>query len=112
MGSTSFINEVDCIILPSYREGLPKSLLEAASCALPIVTYDVPGCREVVVDGINGFLVPLRDEYALLHAIKKLLDNTNLRDKFGQAGRELVIREFSQEKIANETKKIWEEVLS
>ena len=100
------------VCLPSYREGLPKSLLEAASCALPIVTYDVPGCREVVIDGINGFLVPLKDEHALLNAIKKLLDDASLCDKFGQAGRELVIREFSQQKIASETKKIWEEVLS
>ena len=100
------------VCLPSYREGLPKSLLEAASCALPIVTYDVPGSREVVIDGINGFLVPLKDEHALLNAIKKLLNDASLCDKFGQAGRELVIREFSQEKIASETKKIWEEVLS
>ena len=100
------------VCLPSYREGLPKSLLEAASCALPIVTYDVPGCREVVIDGINGFLVPLKDENALLNAIKKLLDDASLCDKFGQAGRELVIRKFSQQKIASETKKIWEEVLS
>ena len=100
------------ICLPSYREGLPKSLLEAASCALPIVTYDVPGCREVVIDGINGFLVPLKDKDALLNAIKTLLDDASLCDKFGQAGRELVIREFSQQKIANETNKIWQEVLS
>ena len=100
------------VCLPSYREGLPKSLLEAASCALPIVTYDVPGCREVVIDGINGFLVPLKDENALLNAIKKLLDDASLCNKFGQAGRELVIREFSQQKIASETKQIWEEVLS
>ena len=100
------------VCLPSYREGLPKSLLEAASCALPIVTYDVPGCREVVIDGINGFLVPLKDENALLNAIKKLLDDTSLCNQFGQAGRELVIREFSQQKIASETKQIWEEVLS
>ena len=100
------------VCLPSYREGLPKSLLEAASCALPIVTYDVPGCREVVIDGINGFLVPLKDEHALLNAIKKLLNDVSLCDKFGQAGRDLVIREFSQQKIASETKKIWKEVLS
>ena len=100
------------VCLPSYREGLPKSLLEAASCALPIVTYDVPGCREVVIDGINGFLIPLKDENSLLNAIKKLLDDASLCDKFGQAGRELVIRKFSQQKIASETKKIWEEVLS
>jgi glycosyltransferase involved in cell wall biosynthesis len=58
------------------------------------------------------FLVPLKDEHALLNAIKKLLDDASLCDKFGQAGRELVIREFSQQKIASETKKIWEEVLS
>lgn len=65
--------------LPSYWEGLPKSLLEAAACGLPIVTTDTPGCREIVRENLNGFLVPIRDAYDLAEALKKLIDNAELR---------------------------------
>ena len=66
------LNRASIICLPSYREGLPKALLEAASCAKPIVTFDVPGCREVVVEGLNGFLVPPRDVLGLIGALQSL----------------------------------------
>jgi len=95
----------------SYREGLPKSLLEAASCARPIVTYDVVGCREIVVDGENGFLVPLKDEKALIKAVRNLLSDAKLRSRLGQAGRKMVLEEFSQEKVAAQTMQVWEDVL-
>lgn len=105
------LRQAAVVCLPSYREGLPKALLEAASCALPIVTYDVPGCREVVVDGENGFLVPLKDEQALVVALENLLSDPELRQRMGVAGRKIVLREFSQEKVAAETMRVWEEVL-
>ncbi len=57
----ALLADVDMVVLPSYREGLPKGLIEAAACALPLVTTDVPGCREVVSDGVDGLLVPVRD---------------------------------------------------
>ncbi|MDO8772971.1 MAG: glycosyltransferase family 4 protein, partial [Burkholderiaceae bacterium] len=62
----------DMVVLPSYREGLPKSLIEAAACALPLVTTDVPGCREVVTHEVDGLLVPVKDAKALASAIERL----------------------------------------
>lgn len=100
------------ICFPSYREGLPKSLLEAASCSIPIVAYDVPGSREVVIDQFNGLLVPLKNENALKNAIKILLNDSALRESFGSSGRRLIVDEFSQEKIAVETNAVWQEVLN
>lgn len=89
--------------LPSYREGLPKSLLEAAACGLPIVTTDTPGCREVVVDGDNGLLVPVRDSDALAAALKKLLLDTALRQRMGERSRVMAENEFSAERVIRET---------
>ncbi len=109
---TDIMRQASIVCLPSDREGLPKSLLEAASCSKPIVTYDVPGCREIVIDGKNGFLIPPKDIEALTQAIWKLLENSKLREKMGNAGRALVLKEFSQEKVAAQTIQIWQEVLS
>ena len=66
------------VCLPSYREGLPKALLEAASCGRPIVAFDVPGCREIVIDAYNGILVPFKDEGELRAALVHLIDNPRL----------------------------------
>ena len=85
------------ICMPSYREGLPRSLIEAAACGLPIVTADVPGCREVVRDGISGYLVPVRDGTATTAAIGKLLVDPDLRRSMGQAARQLALDEFTVE---------------
>jgi glycosyltransferase involved in cell wall biosynthesis len=100
------------VCLPSYREGLPKSLLEAASCARPIVTTNVPGCREIVRDGENGLLVEARDATALADALDKLLADAGLRLQMGQRGRERVLNEFSQEKIVAQVLALYREVLS
>jgi glycosyltransferase involved in cell wall biosynthesis len=81
--------------LPSYREGFPKSLQEAAACGLPIVTTDVPGCREVIRDGRNGILVPSRDAAALAQALESLIANSALRASMGQASREIAEETFS-----------------
>ena len=98
---------VDIALLPSYREGLPKSLLEAASCGLPIVTSDVPGCREVVVNDENGFLVTLTPK-SIADAIQKLTDNPQQRHTMGLKSRELALKEFSVEKICRETVALYE----
>ena len=95
----------------SYGEGLPKALLEAASCEIPIVTYDVPGCREVVEDGINGFLVPLKNEERLFAALMKLIEDPDLCKRMGAAGRKMVLDHFSQEQVAEETMRVWDELL-
>ena len=88
--------------LPSYREGLPKSLLEAAACALPLVTTDTSGCREVVTDGENGLLVPVADAEALAKAIVRLLDDPELAGRLGQCARERVEREFALDQIIDQ----------
>ncbi|NCB31700.1 MAG: glycosyltransferase family 1 protein, partial [Clostridia bacterium] len=84
----------DVYALPSYREGVPRTLLEAASMAKPIVTTDTVGCREVVDNGVNGFLVPLRDGATLAQRIATLLDDAELRERMGQAGRKKAVRDF------------------
>ena len=98
-------------ILPSYREGLPKSLLEAASCKLPIISTDVPGCREVCINNFNGFLVQPKDSGSLSKSIQKLLFNSNLMKKFGRNSREIVTKNFSDQIISNEFLKLYQEVI-
>lgn len=98
----------DIACLPSYREGLPKFLLEAASCALPIVAADVPGCREIVRHQENGLLVPAKDAVRLAEAIKYLIENPDLSRKMGACGREIVIKQFSIKKIISETLSLYD----
>ena len=86
-------------VLPSRREGLPKSLLEAAACARPIVATDVPGCREIAHDGVNALLVPPDDAQALADAMILLAKDKRLRATFGEAGRRLVEKEYSAQRI-------------
>lgn len=104
-------NLADVVCFPSYHEGLPKTLLEAASCELPIVSYDVLGCREVVKDNVNGYLVPFKDENALFVAVTSLLGNYSLRRNMGKMGRKIVLENFTQERIYFETMRIWKESL-
>jgi glycosyltransferase involved in cell wall biosynthesis len=99
-------------VLPSYyREGIPRSLLEAAACARAIVTTDMPGCREIVRAGHNGLLVPPRDPHALADAIEHLLKNAETRQRMGKAGRELVEREFAEEHVVAQTLGVYRKLL-
>lgn len=82
-------------VLPSYREGLPKALLEAASCGRPAVTTDVPGCRELVEDGANGLLVPVREAAPLAEALERLAGSPELRRRLGAEARRRVETEFA-----------------
>lgn len=92
----------DIVVLPSYREGLPKSLIEACAIGRPIVTTDVTGCRECVENEVNGFLVKVKDSESLAEGILKLVENSELREKFGKASRELAERDFSIEKVVQQ----------
>ncbi len=92
-------NNSHIVVLPSYREGLPKSLLEAALCARAIVTTDVPGCREIVEHGVNGYLVPKQDSVALAKALLILMQDRNLMVKMGILGREKVYNKFSAQVV-------------
>lgn len=89
--------------LPSYREGLPKSLIEAAAAGLPIVTTDVPGCTHVVRNGENGILVPPGDSEALAQALERLIRDSTLRQRMGELGRIRAEREFALDKVIRET---------
>jgi glycosyltransferase involved in cell wall biosynthesis len=103
------LHQAHIACLPSYREGLPKSLIEAAATGLPIVTTDVPGCREVVSDGVNGFLVPPRDPRALAEALAKLIEKPDLRVKMGKLSRERALKEFSTQIVNQKILNIYQE---
>ena len=90
---------MDMVLLPTYREGLPTVLLEAAAMSLPVVATRVAGCVDVVEDGITGILVPPYDSLSLAGAIRRYLENPELRRQHGSAAREKVVREFSQQTI-------------
>ena len=99
-------------ILPSYyREGIPRSLLEAAACGRAIVTTDMPGCREIVQHGRNGLLVSPRSPAAIADAIDLLAGDPDLRRRMGQVGREMVEREFAEEHVVAQTLDVYRALL-
>ena len=100
------------VVLPSYAEGLPKALLEAAACGRPIVATDVSGCREVVQHEGNGLLVPARDARALADAVVALAGNPVRRAAMGAEGRRRTETEFAAERINEETLKVYERALT
>jgi glycosyltransferase involved in cell wall biosynthesis len=89
-------------ILPSRREGLPKSLLEAAACGRPLIATDVPGCREIARKGVNALVIPTDDPEALADAIETLKKDRDLRVRFGQASRQIVVAEYSSARIGSD----------
>lgn len=98
--------------LPSYREGMPKFLLEAMASGLPCVTTDTPGCREAVIAGETGLLVPSRDPEALAGALGRLLTDPGLRARLGEAGRARAVAEFSDEVVCAATLAVYEQAVS
>ncbi len=103
----SVLSQASIVCLPSYREGLPKVLIEAAASGRPIITTDVPGCREVVRDGFNGLLVPARDPAALASAIGRLLDEANTCRLMGARSRRIAREEFDEARIIDQTLAIY-----
>ena len=99
-------------VLPSRREGLPKSLLEAAACGRALIATDVPGCREIVRDGINGLLVPPDDAGALANAIESLMNDSAMRARFAGAGRTIAVNDFSNERVAAEITSLYSRLLA
>lgn len=99
--------------LPTYyREGIPKSLIEAAACGRPIVTTDMPGCRDLVTDGANGLLVPPRDAAALADALESLIESPETRRRMGAAGRDAVERLYTEEKVVQATLDLYDRALA
>lgn len=103
----SLLKDTDIVVLPSYREGLPKSLIEACAIGRPIVTTDVPGCREVVQHGVNGYLVPEKNSIELAKAIEVLINDENLRILMGKKGREIAVKEFDIQSVIEKTLAIY-----
>ncbi|UWN69498.1 glycosyltransferase family 4 protein [Alistipes shahii] len=101
-----YIKQCSVYVLPSYHEGTPKSVLEAMAMGRPIVTSDAPGCRETVVNGKNGFLVPVKDVDALENAIVQILDNENLAASFGKESRKMAENIFDVNKVNADIMKI------
>jgi len=98
-------------VLPSHREGMPLSLLEAAACGRPLVATDVPGCRDIARPGVNAFLVPLDDAEALADAIDRLAGDPELRRRLGRASRHLVEQYFSSSLIGADLVKLYRRLL-
>ena len=98
----SILRSIDIMVLPSYREGLSKSLIEAASMSLPIISTNVPGCKDVVEDGFNGFLCKVKSKLSLEKAFFRMIDlKEKERLEFGLNGREKVINRFSCDIVNN-----------
>lgn len=107
------IRQATIVVLPSvYPEGVPKVLIEAAACAKPLIATNRPGCREIVRHEINGLLIPPRNPQSLADAIIFLLDHPNIATKYGQAGRQIVLEEFSIEKVISQTLPLYHETQS
>ena len=99
----SVYQKASVVCLPSYREGLAKGLIEAAASGRALVASDIPGCREVVIHGVNGYLVPPKQAVPLAEAIEKIIMDKRLMARMGRESRKIAVREFSVEKINRET---------
>lgn len=107
----ALFRSVDIVVLPSYREGLPKGLIEAGASGCALVTTDVPGCREVVTHERDGLLVPVRDASALADAIERLVFDPALRARLAAAAREKAVAEFDERIVIERTLEVYRELL-
>ena len=103
--------ETNIICLPSYREGMPKALIEAAACGRAVVTTDVPGCRHAIIENETGFLVPVKNAEALADAIEKLVNDDELRATMGAAGRKLAEERFTIDKVVQKHMQIYDDTI-
>ena len=107
----ALFRSVDIVVLPSYREGLPKGLIEAGASGCALVTTDVPGCREVVAHERDGLLVPARNAVALADAIERLAGDSALRARLAAAAREKAVVEFDERIVIERTLEVYRELL-
>jgi glycosyltransferase involved in cell wall biosynthesis len=105
------IAQATIVCLPSYREGLPTALVEAAACGKPLVATDVPGCREVVQQGVTGLLVRSRDAAALALALRTLLLDPELRSRMGRQAREMAAERFSLDTVKAATIELYRDLV-
>lgn len=101
-----YYHKVDCVVLPSYREGTAKTLLEALAMGKPIITTNTPGCRETVDIGVNGFLCKVKDVNSLADALQRFINLDNIeRQLMAQASRKKAEQEFDENFVINKYKK-------
>jgi glycosyltransferase involved in cell wall biosynthesis len=100
------------VVLPSYREGLPKVLIEAGASGRASITTDVPGCREIVKHGINGLIVPAKDAAALADAIQKLMKDRPLRHALARRAHQIVVDEYDVRHVVGKTLSLYDEIVS
>jgi glycosyltransferase involved in cell wall biosynthesis len=108
----SVFSQAQIVCLPSYHEGFPKSLLEAAASGCAIVATDIPGCREIVQHGVTGWLVPTQDVSALANALRQAIEQPSLREQYGASARALITAEFSMSRVVEETIAIYDELMA
>lgn len=109
---TPYFSEASIVCLPSYREGMPKCLLEGAAAGCAIVTTDAVGCREAILPDVSGLLVPVGDGDALKNALYFLMNNRDLRESFGRSGRQLAIDKFGLDAVIKSTLSIYRDLLN
>lgn len=107
----ALLRSVEVVALPSYREGLPKGLIEAGACGVALITTDVPGCRAVVTHEVDGLLVPVREAAPLAAAIARLQDDPALRQRLGVAARQRALQEFDERLVIERTLAVYRELL-
>ena len=108
-----FIADADCVVMPSYREGMSNILLEGASMARPLIATDVTGCRDIVEDGVNGFLCKVKSGTDLAEKMKKMMSLSSAeREIMGKKGRNKMIREFDKKIVIQKYMEAIEEVIN
>ncbi|TAK39914.1 MAG: glycosyltransferase family 1 protein [Lysobacteraceae bacterium] len=108
---SALLRSIDVVVLPSYREGLPKGLIEAAASGCALVATDVPGCREVVEHEVDGLIVPVKDAEALADAIARLASDPELRARLGEKAREKALALFDERIVVRDTISVYSELL-
>jgi glycosyltransferase involved in cell wall biosynthesis len=106
------LSKSNIVVLPSYREGLPKVLIEAAACGRAVITTDVPGCRDAIINNETGILVGVKNSIQLAEAIKLLVQNQPLREKLGKNGRLLAENEFDIKDVVQRHLSIYQQLLN
>jgi glycosyltransferase involved in cell wall biosynthesis len=106
----ALLASADVVVLPSYREGLSTILTEAAACARPLITTNVPGCRDVVTDEVDGLLIPPRDSVALARAVERLKADRCLAKRLGEAARKKALDKFDENIIIEQTLNVYKEL--
>lgn len=104
--------DADIVLLPSYREGMPKTLIEACAMGKPIITTDAIGCKECVDEGVNGFKVPVKSSEELAQGIIKMIENDSMREEMGKQSRLKAIKEFDQKQVIAKHLELYKELIN